>query len=541
MTLSHRGAWPSSRLRIALLLAVTTIYAVPAAAPNAAIARWLNSVNPERMKADIQFLSSDELRGRETLSPESRIAGRWLATEYERYGLKPMGEDGSYFQSFTVASEVRDPGRTGLLVEMPGKDGPVVKDYTRGGAQRPEYTETDTTGPVVFAGYGITAPEYNYDDYAGLDVRGKIVMVLSHEPAEDRDDPAFFKGTWNTRYAYRLYKQQVAQEKGALGMIMVEESRRHAPPPKPDPDRIRRGPETPVETLAALPLVPLTYVSEGRADEILQASGKKIADLRRQIDTSLRPQSFALEGLKATIRIAERDRHTIVGRNVVGLLEGSDPKLKDEVVVITAHYDHLGTRDTHIFHGADDNASGAATLLETMRVYRQNNIRPRRSILFVAFEAEELLMVGSYGYVLNPPVPLAKTIAQLNCDMVGRDEDTYRAKPEDHRNSVNIVGTLYSPQLRTVVERANRSVGLTLDYKMDKDDSENMFGRSDQYPFAMKNVPEVLFMTGFHPDYHTSRDTWDKINYPKLTKIARLVFLTSLDLANASGRPKFVP
>jgi Zn-dependent M28 family amino/carboxypeptidase len=137
-------------------------------------------------------------------------------------------------------------------------------------------------------------------------------------------------------------------------------------------------------------------------------------------------------------------------------------------------------------------------------------------------------------------VPLQKSIADLNLDMIGRDEDTYRAKPEEHRNSVNVLGTLYSPQLRTAIERANASVGLTLDYKMDKDDSENLFGRSDHYAFAFYSVPAVLYSTGFHGDYHTSRDTWDRLNYEKMAKIARLAFLTSLDLANTAEQPKFV-
>ncbi len=495
-------------------------------------------INSERMKADIQFLSSDELQGRQTFSPQSEIVGRWLASEFMRYGLKPAGKD--YFQHFAVASFLPDEGTSAVRIEITQKLAPV-NDSSTASPSAADKAGSEVSAPVVFAGFGISAPEYGYDDFAGLDVRGKILLIFDHEPAEDRADSPF-KGTWNTRYAYRLYKQQIAKEKGAVALLIVGgESRRHsAPPPAPDQDRFRRGPNTAVQQLASLDPTPTRWITESQADRMLAPSGKTVAQLRREIDSTLKPQSFVLDGVKATVRTASHDRQTLDGRNVVGILEGSDPKLKDEYVVISAHYDHLGSQNGRIFHGADDNASGVAGLLEVVRAYQQSGIRPKRSLLFVALDAEELLMVGSLGFVESSPVALQKIVAELNADMIGRDEDTYRAKPDEQRNSVNIVGTLYSPDLRAVVEHANRSVGLTLDYKMDRDDSENMFGRSDQYSFALKSIPEVLFMTGFHPDYHTSRDTWDRLNYPKMAKITRLMFLTSLELANAPKRPSWV-
>lgn len=497
-------------------------------------------INTERMKADIQFMSSDELQGRQTLSPQSRIVGRWIASEFMRYGVKPAGK--TYFQHFAVSSFVPDNGQSGLRIELKQGTGTVIRDFSPASSgANTENTETVVSGSVAFAGFGISAPEYKYDDFAGLDARGKVLIIFDHEPAEDRADSPF-KGKWNTRYAYRLEKQKIAKDKGAVGLLIIggESSRHSAPSPKPDEDRFRRGDDFPVQYLAALDPIPTRWITADQADEILRPSGKTAAILRREIDSNLKPQSFSLDGVKATIRIASHDRRTLDGRNVVGLLEGSDPKLKDEYVVISAHYDHLGSQYGRVFPGADDNASGVAGLLEVMRIYQENKIRPKRSILFVAFEAEEPLMVGSAGFVHAPPVPLRKVVADLNADMIGRDEDTYRAKPEEHRNDVNIVGTLYSPDLRAALERANQSVGLTLDYKMDVDDSENMFGRSDQYPFAQENIPEVLFMTGFHPDYHTSRDVWDQLNYSKLTKITRLMFLTSLEIADSPQRPRWV-
>jgi Zn-dependent M28 family amino/carboxypeptidase len=497
------------------------------------------SFSIDRMKADVRFLSSDELQGRKTFTPESRIAAQFIAAEFLRYGLKPAGGGDSYFLPYRVSSYVPDRDHSGIRVEINREGTHIVRDFTPDG-EKPDSTAIEVTAPIVFAGYGISAPAYNYDDFASLDVRGKIVMVLNYEPAEDREDSPF-KGTWNTRYAYRLYKQYIARQKGAIGMIIVEVPSYHrAPSAPPDPDRIHRGPETPVQTLDSMTPVPTVFVSVAQANELLQSSGSTVSELRQQIDATVKPKSFLIDGVKATIRQASHDRQVLEGRNVVGVLEGSDPKLKDEAIVITAHYDHLGTQDGRVFHGADDNASGVAGMLEIMRVYHDRGIRPQRSIIFVALDSEELLMVGSFAFMQRPPVPLQKTIANLNLDMIGRDEDTYRAKPEEHRNSVNVLGTLYSPQLRAAIERANASVDLTLDYKMDKDDSENLFGRSDHYAFAFYSVPAVLYSTGFHADYHTSRDTWDRLNYEKMAKIVRLTFLTSLDLANTAEQPKFV-
>jgi hypothetical protein len=522
-----------SVLLVAAVLAVSsfTVLRAQKAAPVA------DAVNVDHLRADIQFLSCDELKGRPTTSPEAEIVAQWIASEYERYGLKPIGR--SYFRPFAMTSVIPDATHSGLRVEIKQGANVTVREF--GGAPADD-TEVEVTGPVAFAGYGISAPEYGYDDYAGLDARGKILIIIDHEPAEfSADSP--FKGTWNTRYAYRLEKQQIARQHGAIGLlILAGEARRHSSPPlPPDPDRLHRGPDWPSHRLASEDLLPVRYIPEREADQILMASGKNVADLRKEIDATVKPHSFAVDGTIATIRIASRDRTTITGRNVVGVLEGSDPKLKNEYVVLTAHYDHLGMQEGRVFHGADDNASGVAGILEVMRMYALGGARPRRSVIFVALDAEEDLMLGSLALVHAPPVPIEQIVTDLNADMIGRDEDTYRAKPEEHTNSVNIVGTLYSPDLRAAVENANRAVGLTLDYKMDRDDSENMFGRSDQFSFATRNVPEVLFMTGFHRDYHTSRDTWDKIDYPKMSKIVRLMFLTSRAVADAPERPKWVP
>jgi Zn-dependent M28 family amino/carboxypeptidase len=210
-------------------------------------------------------------------------------------------------------------------------------------------------------------------------------------------------------------------------------------------------------------------------------------------------------------------------------------------VLITAHYDHVGAGGPEIFRGADDNASGTAAAIAIAEALASGP-RPDRSVVFLVFDAEEDGMLGSAYYARQPLLPLANAVAVLNMDMIGRDEQVPGLKGvEPVDNAVNLVGTLYSPDLRSTIERANTSIGLGLDYKTDTNGSD-WFGRSDHISFAARGVPIVMFNTGEHPDYHTPNDTPDRINYSKMLKITRLVYLTARSLAAAATpRPRFVP
>jgi len=184
-----------------------------------------------------------------------------------------------------------------------------------------------------------------------------------------------------------------------------------------------------------------------------------------------------------------------------------------------------------------------AGVLEVARAYALGKVKPKRSVVFLLFDSEEEGLLGAFYYVSHPVLPLGQTVAVLNSDMIGRDENTptWPNIAATSHNSVNLTGTLYNPELRQVIEQSNHDIHLDLDFKTDTSDPEEWFDRSDHFPFAVNSVPMVLFTTGEHADYHTENDTWDKINYPKLEKIARLIFLSSVELANASGKPKFVP
>ena len=507
----------------------------------------LSPLRADALKGHVYFLASDEMAGRDSLSPEGRIAAQYIAGFFHRAGLKPVGDNGTYFQNFPMVSAALDRTATVLRARFGSDTQRQEREFVFG----PDFTlgrqggvDVRVNAPLVFAGYGISAPEFEYDDFKGVDVAGKVVMVLTHEPQET--DPASrFKGRFHTVHAYNWWKPEVIRQRGAAAILMVQESVVHRPVPRvpsgPTNGQVRT--DRPGHALTS-PFwdLPMFTITRRVADELLAPSGKTIDQLQGEIDKAGTPRSMPVPGVSIELRRAIASRQVIQTRNVIGVVEGTDPKLKDEYVIVTGHYDHVGQKDQFIFHGADDNASATAAVIAMAEAFAANP-RPKRSLVFLVFEAEEDGLLGAFHYINKPIVPLDKTVAVLNMDMIGRDEDspTWNTRAADNTNSVNIVGTLYNPDLRRVVETENQKIGLKLDYKTDADDREGWFSRSDHYPFAVKGVPIVFFNTGEHPDYHTAQDTWDRINYPKMEKITRLVYQSARNIADAPTRPRFVP
>lgn len=506
----------------------------------AAAQQPVERIQADRLKADVFFLASGELAGRKTASHEARITANYIASEFLRLGLTPVGDGQSFFQQYdlTVASQ-DDPN-----INLTAHTGSVEKSYQIGRDYDLTWltqttNPTTATGKLVFLGYGVKAPEYGYDDLAGIDLRGKIAIILPHEPQE-LDPASKFKGKWHTYHAYDWYKYEDIRRAGAIGILTVFEKTPHRLPAASSAPRQDWFPEA-IYSLPGIWDLPVFGITQETADELLKSPGKSVDELRKAIDGSFKPQSFELGDVSVTLKKSYTNRHVVQGRNVVGLLEGSDPKLKDEYVVVSAHYDHLGVVNGRTQFGADDNASGVAALLEIARAFVEGGVKPRRSILFISFDSEEAGLLGAFYYGQHPVLPSSKAAAVLNMDMIGRDEDTptWKLQPDQTAHSVNVVGSLYSPGLRKSVEQQNSGLHLFLDFKTDGEDKEEWFARSDHYVFATYGVPAILFNTGEHPDYHTENDTWDRLNYPKLEKIARLVFLTAADVANRDTRPEF--
>lgn len=410
--------------------------------------------------------------------------------------------------------------------------------------------ETTVNSPVVFAGYGITAPEFGYDDYASVDARGRIVLVFDHEPQEN-DPKSVFNGIGNTRHANSRLKVLNAQKHGALGVLMVSEPNRKHPSSQERLARIpgimERMTRNASQALAdSETKIPLLTVSDALAATLLAPTGKKPAELQSAIDAALRPQSQSLADTRVEMRIVNAEHRRAMTANVIGMIEGSDPALKNETIIFSGHYDHDGIREGKILYGADDNGSGTVGVIELARAFAANPAKPKRSLLFAVFAAEERGLLGSYYYAAHPLRPLRETRVVINFDMIGRNEapstqtDGLISIAADTSNELNLIGTINSPDYRAAAERENQRVGLKLNYKWDDDAALNVFQRSDQFPFALHDIPAVWWFTGFHPDYHQPTDTVDRINFAKMEKIVRLAYLTGWSFADSATTPRFV-
>lgn len=486
------------------------------------------------LKADLYFLASDDLAGRNSTSLQDHIATDYIAAEFLRLGLKPVGDGGTYFQKMDIVTGDLDREHTTLTAKVGGVD----RSYTLGKDFRWTHQSlrpTTACGPVVFAGYGIDAPEFAYDDFSGIDLKGKIAIVFSREP-QANDPRSKFMGALDTYHAFDRDKVEELRKQGVAGLLIVRD--RVPRDIKPIPASSPRASGGPLYALAGKMWdIPVFTIQQNVADQLLGPSGKTADALQAEIDRTARPDSFEVPNSSVCMSKAFTNLQNREGRNVVGLLEGSDSKLKAQTIIVSAHHDHMGIRNGHIYHGADDDGSGIAGVMEIAKALVKGNIHPKRSVLFIAFDGEERVYLGSYSYVTHPTIPLNRTIANVNMDMIGRNENdpNWPLPPDGNVNMVNVLGTRYNPALRQIIDQENRQEGLNLDYKMDRVDPDSLWARSDQFWFAMLHIPQVEFQTGLHPDYHTENDTWERINYPKLTKIVRLVFLSVVDLAN-SGR-----
>jgi hypothetical protein len=508
------------------------------------------TVREDTLRADLTFLASDALQGRMSLQAGDEAAMQWIASEFAKAGLQPAA-NGSYLQPVPLVEYRPDRSQNFVSLTRGSKETQWKFPDVLGGYRQ----DVDLTADVVFAGFGISAPELAYDDYAGLDVHGKIVLLFDHEPQET-DANSIFNGTGNTRYATMRVKVLNAQTHGAVGVLIVAEPNRKHPSNQERVARIGgsavRSTPLPSQALAADELhIPAAIVADAAAKEILATAGATPADLQSAIDGDLKPQSRALSDTRATIHFRNASVTTGTSYNVVGLLEGSDPKLKSETILISAHHDHDGMSGSEIWHGADDNGSGSVGVVTLAHAFAANakaksGLAPKRSILFVVFAAEERGLLGAFYLAAHPLRPLDTTRAMINFDMIGRNEtpsDQTKGLleiPADTSNRLNLIGALYSPDYnRTVIEQ-NKHVGLFLDDRFDHESALNVFFRSDQFPFVLKNIPAFWWFTGFHPDYHHTSDTADKINYVKMAKILRLAYLSAYQFANEAAPPRFV-
>jgi hypothetical protein len=536
------------KLRVSLAALLVLLAAAAGLAQSAVptrVAAGYQAIRESDLRADLGFLSSDALQGRMSLTPGDEVAVQWIAAELAKAGLRPAFGN-SYMQPVPIIEYRADRAQSYLKLQQSGAEKKVQFPDAFGAFKR----DLDVSGEVTFAGFGITAPELGYDDYTGIEARGKIVLVFDHEPQET-DPASVFNGTGNTRYATARVKALNAQAHGAVALLLVAEPNRKHLSNQERQARIggsaTRKLPPPSQALAEDELnIPVVIVTDAVARELMQISHVTPAEAQAAIDRDLKPQSRALPDTLVELRL--RNTHARPGTtwNVGGLLEGSSPDLRGETVIISGHHDHDGEAEEGIFHGADDNGSGTVGVVELARAFAANPQKPKRSMFFVVFAAEERGLLGAYYLAANPVRPLATTRAMINFDMIGRNEAASHQTeglleiPADTTNRLNLIGGMYSPEYRRTVEEQNRFVGLVLDDRFDNESALNVFFRSDQFPFVLHNVPAFWWFTGFHPDYHHTTDTADRINYPKMARILRLAYLSAWQFGDNARGPRFV-
>ena len=484
-------------------------------------------VSAERIASHVEYLASDKLEGRRAGTLAAQKAADYIAEQFRKYNLKKAPAAG-FLQPFTFVAAVKLGGRNSFNLKAAGA-GSALKlndDFMPLAFS----SALQASGPVVLAGFGIGAPELQYDNYAGWDAAGKIVMVLRGSPEGDNPHGRFSD---YTQRGMEIQKKTLkAREKGARGIIFISDEERFSD------DRLSRLRHDLNFLDAGIPAV---VISRQAAQTILSSAGGSLTELQnraRQTAAAFPVSNVEVEFQADVVKIDGK------AANVVGILPGSDPQLASEYVVIGAHYDHLGlggseslasNPDGQIHHGADDNASGTSAMLELARTISASRLKLKRSVVFIAFSGEEIGLLGSAAYTRDPVVPLKSTVAMLNMDMVGRLR----------KRSLFVGGVGTSPAFQPLLDRLNAQAEATATgtsgsgKRFELGIGQDGFGPSDHQSFYVKDLPVLFFFTGTHDDYHKPSDTADKINAEGVREVAEFVRDIAVEIANEPQRIAF--
>jgi Zn-dependent M28 family amino/carboxypeptidase len=499
----------------------------------------VSSITPTTLRKHLSILASDEVGGRYTFSPGLKVAARYLASHLESFGYRGAA-NGSFYQKiqFEVTSLNTEKSLAALSSGGQTERLRLGEDFLSFGG-----TETAFGGDLVFVGYGISSPKNNHDDYASVDARGKVVVIVGNleggfRGRGERVLPAALQGKELSAEERGL---RAAKAHGAVGAIYLPSAetmtgwdrfKRFA-----GRQQVRLAKEA-AQTASDMPSI---IAGPKMAEKLLAGTGKTLAELS-EVAHKGEPLNLTLGSMSVNVTIG-LNRSEETAPNVVGILDGTDPKLKDEYVVLSAHFDHVATSaDGQIYNGADDDGSGTVSILEIARALSLE--RPKRSIVVAFHTGEELGLLGSrYFTDFEPLVPLQQIVANLNIDMIGRSRRESDTTPANQNladaNTVYVIGSdKHSSELKTISEQTNADLlKLKLDYKYDLDDRENFWRRSDHYNYAKHGIPIIFYFTGTHEDYHRPTDDLEKIDFDKMARIARTVYATAWRLANLDHRP----
>jgi Zn-dependent M28 family amino/carboxypeptidase len=441
----------------------------------------METINPEHIRWHVRFLSHDLLEGRGTGQRGGDIAAEYIATQFAEYGLKPAGDNGGYLQKVPLVGVTTMPQTTFALVPPHGDAMKLqaLDDYVA--TDETQQAESDVDAPIVYVGYGIQAPEYNWDDYKGVDVRGKVLLMLVNEPPSD--DPKFFKGKALTYYGRWTYKYEEAARLGAVGVILIHQTEMAS-----YPWDVVRNSNSGEKSFLQLEGPALKVASWVHLDVAQKLAGECGMDLEKMMADARSPQFHPINlNAKLKAHMVSNVRH-FDSNNVVAMLPGSDRNLRDEAVMYTAHYDHLGIRPDmpgdNIYNGADDNATGCGILLELARAFSAAKERPARSIIFASVTAEEQGLLGSEYLGKHPPVPAGKIALDLNYDDV---------KPLGAPEEVEVSGaerTTFYPWVEATAKEFRLAI------RADARPEAGHFYRSDHFSLARVGIPSFSINEG---------------------------------------------
>jgi Zn-dependent M28 family amino/carboxypeptidase len=514
--------------------------------------KYAEGISADEMRQKLFIVAGEEFAGRETGEQGQKLCAVFLAEFFKNQGFsavvntKNQPMDSLYksrswaphptLSGFMQTFPLRVESNIGYQLRLHEKEYVFMNDFFAfpGIPDGGLFAEK-----IVFVGFGIDDKKYGVHDYEGFDIKGKVVLFLEDEPM-DKTGNSRITGTGElSEWTKDLkLKTEAARKAGAIAILSVQKfiendirSYKH----------FIEKPRTYAEGKPSRASFPKFYISEEMADEIFRYAGKKITtrSLREEYRTGERTKGFEIS-IPAEIVVKNQTRQ-ITGENILGYVEGGD--LKEELVVLTAHYDHLGKEEEGIYYGADDDGSGTVALMEIAEAFAEAKaagISPRRSILIMPVSGEEKGLLGSEYYTQNPVFPLENTMANLNIDMIGRVDELHK----ENENYIYVIGAdRISPDLHAINETVNDMYsGLELDYTYnDPEDPNRFYYRSDHYNFARNGIPSVFFFSGIHEDYHRLTDTPDKIRYEKLAKISRHIFYLAWELANREGRLNTYP
>ena len=493
--------------------------------------KYAAGITAEELREHLMIIASDEFEGRETGKPGQLKAAEFLVDYYRTLDI-PGGNQGSYLQEFPLKQE----RITESFLELEGAQYKFIEDFYFFTGNKEADVPLDQ---VVFAGYGIDHPKYS-DYISKMSVQGKVVVCLSGEP-KSRDGRYVLTGSneageWSNDPGMKI---QVAEARGARALIIIQQDYDRFIP------RVRFWLESPRLSLdypAGMEEVnessfPFFFVSPKVGDAITQKVFRKSLNVLTEKWNKKRKagvKAGTLNGKVAVRKTADR----MLSHNVIAFIEGTDEKLRNEVVVISAHYDHVGVINGEIHNGADDDGSGTVTAMEIAEALleaRQAGVGPRRSVMILHVSGEEKGLLGSEWYTEFPTHPLENTVCNLNIDMIGRVDEQHA----ENENYVYLIGSdKLSTQLHRISEEANATyTQLELDYTFnDPNDPNRFYYRSDHYNFARRNIPVIFYFSGVHEDYHRPGDDAEKIRYEKMARIGRLIFHTAWEVANRDER-----